>query len=266
MTLKDKYGSWALITGASSGIGEEFARHLASHGLNLILVARRKDRLEKIASDLKKENGVEIAVVQIDLKNENFLDKLKEITDDKEIGILINNAGFGSNGEFIDVDSNLEADMVKVNCLAPTILTHHFVKPMVQRRKGAIIFLGSVVACQPTPYMTTYAATKVFNAYLGDALWYELKKYNIDVLTLNPGGTNTEFQRIANASTGPTPRTTKQVVDTAIKALGNKPGVIDGFLNKLMGISSRFGSRKTVVKISGLITKKLYTKKYESND
>jgi uncharacterized protein len=265
MTLKEKYGQWALITGPSSGIGEEFARYLASKGLNLVLVARRKERLERLLNELKKENGIDIAIAPLDLKDEKFIDTLKGITNNKEIGILINNAGFGLNGEFVDLDVETEADMVKVNCIAPTILTHHFVKPMVQRRKGAIIFLGSVVACQPTPYMTTYAATKVFNAFMGDALWYELKKYNIDVLTLNPGGTETEFQRISNAATGPTPRTVKQVVNTAMNALGKKPSVIDGFLNKIMGTSSRFGSRKSVVSVSGWIAKKLYSKKNQSD-
>jgi uncharacterized protein len=261
MNLKERYGKWALITGASSGIGEEFARYLAFHGLNLIILARRKDRLEKLSAELKKSHNIEVEIAQIDLKKDDFLKDLNKITDDKEIGILINNAGFGLNGEFIDLDPEFETDMVKVNCIAPTVLAHHFVKPMVQRKKGAIIFLGSVVACQPTPYMTTYAATKAFNAFMGDALWYELKKYNIDVLTLNPGGTDTEFQRISNASTGPTPRTPKQVVETAMKALGKKPGVIDGFMNKIMGVSSRFGSKKSVVSISGWMAKKLYTQK-----
>lgn len=261
MTLKEKYGKWALITGASSGIGEEFARYFASVSINLILIARRKDRLDRLAEELKKLNGIKAIAAAYDLKDSNLIDELVKITNDKEIGILINNAGFGCNGEFIDIDSETEADMLKVNCLAPLILTHHFVKPMVQRKRGAVIFLGSVVAYQPTPYMTTYAATKVFNAYLGDSLWYELKKYNIDVLTLNPGGTDTEFQRISKASTGPKPRSTKQVVSTAMKALGKKPSVIDGFLNKLIAISSRVGSRKSVVTVSGLIAKRLYSKK-----
>ncbi len=265
MTLKEKYGEWALITGASSGIGEEFACFLAAQGLNLILVSRRKERLEKLSHELKKKNRIEIVIAPVDLKNENFINKLKELTGDKEVGMLINNAGFGSKGEFADFDSLQDVDMVKVNCIAPTILTHHFVRPMIQRKKGAIIFLGSILACQPTPFMTTYSATKVFNAYMGDALWYELKKYNIDVLTLNPGSTSTEFHKIANAATGPSLRTAKQVVITAMKSLGKKPSVIDGFMNKLLGVSSHFCSRKNVVTISGWITKKLYSGKNQSS-
>lgn len=264
MKLIEKYGSWALITGASSGIGEEFARRLASEKMNLILVARRKERLEILAAKLKEEHKVKIVTAPIDLSKKKFLEELKEYVGEREVGVLINNAGFGSNGEFINADADEEAKMVMLNCVAPVILTHHFVRPMVERKKGAIIFLGSVVAFQPTPFMTTYSATKAFNAFMGDALWYELKKYNIDVLSLNPGGTSTEFQRVANSSTGPAPRTVQQVVNTAMKSLGRKPSVVDGFYNKVLAVSSRLISRKLTLLIAGYITRKLYSKKMKA--
>jgi uncharacterized protein len=192
--LKNKYGSFALITGASSGIGEEFAKRLALEGMNLILVARRLDRLEKIRTEIENKCSVEVVLARIDLLNDSFLDSLKAIVGDKEVGLLINNAGFGYRGDFIKSDPINEANMVKLNCVVPIILTHHFVLPMVARKKGALIFLASLVAFQPTPTTTTYAATKAFNGFLSDGLWYELKKHNIDVLSLNPGGTLTEFQ------------------------------------------------------------------------
>jgi uncharacterized protein len=258
---KTKYGSYALITGASSGIGEEFARRLASEKYNLILVARRIERLEKLASELSSANGIDVIPVQLDLSEENFIEKLKPIIEEKEIGILINNAGVGSTGEFITADPDYEVKMVKLNCIAPTILTHYILRKMIERKNGAIIFLGSVVAFQPTPFMATYSATKVFNMFLGNALWWELKKYNIDVLVINPGGTETEFQRIADAKAGPVPRTPENVVDTALNALGKKPNVVDGFLNKLLSISSRFTTKKFIVSSSGKITDKLYSKK-----
>lgn len=262
--LTEKYGMWAFITGASSGIGEEFARRLASEKMNLILVARRKEKLEILAAKLKEEYKIEIVTAPIDLSKKKFLEELKEYVGKKEVGVLINNAGFGSNGEFINADADEEAKMVMLNCVAPVILTHHFVRPMVERKKGAIIFLGSVVAFQPTPFMTTYSATKAFNAFMGDALWYELKKYNIDVLSLNPGGTSTEFQRVANSSAGPTPRTVQQVVNTAMKSLGRKPSVVDGFYNKVLAVSSRLISRKLTLLIAGYITRKLYSKKMKA--
>lgn len=261
MNLKEKYGNWALVTGASSGIGEEFARRFAAQGINLILVARRKERLEKLSLELCSKYHINIISAPIDLTSGTFLDQVKNYTKDIEIGILVNNAGFGSSGEFIDANPEKDADMVKLNCLAPIILTHYFAKQMAERKKGAIIFLGSVVAFQPTPFMAAYSATKVFNSFLGDALWYELRKYNIDVLSLNPGGTETEFQRLSNSHAGPVPRATGQVVTTALKALGKKPSVVDGFYNKVLAVSSHFGSRKLVVIITGFITKTLYQKK-----
>ncbi len=261
MTLVDKYGKWAIVTGASSGIGEEFARKLSSEGFNLIIIARRKERLDNLAQELMSLYKVKIIPVKLDLTDDNFMNKLSEITNDKEIGILVNNAGIGSTGEFVNVEAEHEIKMVKLNCLAPTILTHHFVKGMKERRKGAIVFLGSVTAFQPTPMMAAYSATKVFNLFLGNSLWWELKKYNIDVLSLNPGGTETEFQRIADAETGPIPRTTKQVVETAMNALGKKPSVVDGTFNKLLTFSSRFVSQKLTVIIAGLIASRLYKNK-----
>ena len=260
MNLKEKYGDWALITGASSGIGMEFAQKLANEGMNLILAARRKDRLDKLAMKLEESNRIKVITAKIDLSKDNFLGELLNIIGDREVSILINNAGFGSRGLFADADSQHETNMIKVNCIAPTILTHHFAPLMIKRNKGAIIFLGSVVAFQPTPFMATYAATKAFNLLLGEALWYELKQHNVQVLTLNPGGTATEFQRIADSSTGPVPRTTEQVINTAMKALGKKVSVVDGMYNKVLVFSSRFGSRKLVVNSSGFITKKLYKK------
>lgn len=259
MNLKEKYGEWAIVTGASSGIGEEFARKFASEGLNLILVARRKDRLEKLSGELMQQHKIETLVCAVDLASGSFLEEIKNCIGEREVGLLVNNAGFGSTGEFVNASSEHEAKMVKVNCLAPIILTHHFVEGMCARKRGAIIFLGSTVAFQPTPFMATYSATKAFNLFMGDALWWELKKYNIDVLSLNPGGTDTEFQRIANSDAGPIPRTTKDVVNTALNALGKRPTVVDGLYNKLLSVSSRLGTRKLSVSAAGFIARKLYT-------
>jgi short-subunit dehydrogenase len=255
----EKYGKWVLITGASSGIGEEFARKFAALGFNLVLIARRKDKLNKIARELSELHKVEIIDIEQDLSEDNFLENITSKIGNKEIGILINNAGLGGLGEFHNADSDHEAKMVKVNCAAPVILTHHFVKSMIERKKGAIIFLGSLLSFQPTPYSATYSATKVFNSFLGDSLWYELKKYNIDVLSLNPGGTDTEFLRLSKKyRKGPILRTTKDVVETALMALGRKPSVIDGYINKTTVFFGRLLPRKILIKMSGLISGKLH--------
>ena len=172
-THNSKYPNTALITGASSGIGEAFVRKLASLGFNVIIAARRKERLEKLAEEIRIKYNVEVIVIQADLSEDNFLQKIIEAVGEREIGILINNAGLGSVGEFADADAEHEIKMVKVNCLAPTVLTHHFLPQMIKRKSGAVIFLGSILSFQPTPFSATYSATKVFNSFLGDALWYE---------------------------------------------------------------------------------------------
>jgi len=258
---KEKYGEWALITGASSGIGEEFARRLAQQGMNIILVARRRNLLSKLALEIKQNFKVKTLIVCLDLtKDESYL-KLFDKVGDREIGLLINNAGFGSIGQFDKIDTEHEMSMVKLNCVAPTVITHYFVEPMIERKKGAIIFLGSVAGFYPVPFMTTYAATKVFNSYLGIALWFELKKHNIDVLSLNPGGTTTGFQRIAKTTTGPFVRTPHEVVTTALKSLGKRHSVIDGFPNKIMVGFSKIVPSKLLVTITGNLSQRLYKQK-----
>lgn len=259
MTLQEKYGDWALITGASSGIGEEFARRLASERMNLILVARRKERLEKLADELKEKHSVKIVVTPLDLSKNNFMDDLKSFVGDREVGLLINNAGFGYNGEFETGDVEWQSNMIRVNCIAPTILAHHFIQSMKRRQKGAIIFLGSLVGCVPAPFTTTYSATKAFNLFMGEGLWYELRNYNIDILTLNPGGTDTEFQKVANTSSGPIPRTVEQVVNTAMTSLGKKISVVDGFNNKLLSFIPRLLTRRMTVSLAGKIRTKYYS-------
>ena len=255
-----QYPNTALITGASSGIGEAFARKLSSLGFNVIIVARRIERLEKLAEEIRTKHKVEVIVIQADLSEENFLQKIIDAVGEKEIGILINNAGLGSVGEFADADAEHEIKMVKVNCVAPTILTHHFLQGMIKRKSGAIIFLGSILSFQPTPFSAAYSATKAFNSFLGDALWYELKKHNIDVLSLNPGGTDTEFLRLSKRSSAII-RTPEEVVEAALKALGKKPSVIDGVINKIMIPLGKFLPRKILINVTGFISGILHEKR-----
>lgn len=261
MGLREKYGDWALITGASSGIGLEFARHLASEKINLFIAARRFDRLKAIALELSAKERVSIIPVKSDLTKENSITELINSVGDKPIGILINNAGFGVNGNFSSNDPAAEADMVKLNCLAPVMLSHHFIPQMIERKKGAVIFLGSVLAFQPSPLMAVYSSTKAFNMLLGEALWWELKKYNVDVLSVNPGSTQTEFDRIAGDTYFIGTRQPQDVVRTAMKSLGKKPNCVDGIPNKMIAFFSRLLPRKLLVNISGNITSSLYRRR-----
>jgi len=238
--LQEKYSGWALVTGASAGIGEAFARYIAAAGMNVILVARRKERLEKLAEEIEAENNVQALPVPLDLTGDGFLEKLTQKIVGKEVGMLVNNAGFGSVGLYARNDAQREVDMVKLHCLAPTILTHHFIRQMMVRKKGAIIFVGSIVGYQPVPYISTYSATKAFNMFLGKSLWYELHKYHIDVLALAPGGTKTEFQQVTHQSASSIAASPQAVVGSAMKALGKKPAVVHGIHNKIWAFAGRF--------------------------
>jgi uncharacterized protein len=249
--LRDKYGQWALVTGASSGIGEAFARRLASERVNVILTARRKERLQELARELELKKGVSTRVCAADLSREDFLPPLAEVTDDLEVGILINNAGYAISGPFVRNDRQADADLVRVNCVAPTLLARHFLAPMVERGKGAIVFLSSTISAQPAPFWTSYAASKVFNFYMALGLYQELKGTGVDVLALLPGSTDTEFQQVARFRRVPLTRTPEQVVTTAFGALGRKSAVTDGLHNKLMVFFGRHAPRSLAAYLAG---------------
>ena len=266
MSFADTYGPWALITGASAGLGEEFARQLAALGLNLVLVARRKDKLQELAEELTKKYPIVVKPVAMDLSRVRFMRKIEAATKGMEIGLLINNAGFGIHGSFLTHDLNRELEMLDLNCRAPLILTHHFARDMVLRRRGGIVFLGSTIAYQPAPYMAHYAATKVHNQFFGEALWYELKQHGVDVLTVNPGTTATEFQQVSNMglmsmSLGPYP-----VVRKAIKNLGKRHSVIPGFLNRITAFIARISPRRLVVAITGGMMRSLTNRQQDENE
>jgi short-subunit dehydrogenase len=246
-SIKERYGEWALVTGASAGIGEAFARRLAEEGVNLILAARRVDRLQSLKTELEKAHPVQVLPVEIDLTKADFLPRLLAAVGDRPMGILVNNAGFGLNGEFIENDPSKEAEMVLLNCLAPVKLTHHFARLMAERRRGAIVILASIGSNQPAPYNVTYAATKAFDLFLGEGLNYELKKKGIDVLSVMPGPTRTEFQEVGRYTPGSGMRTPQDVVRTAFRALGRRMSVSDGFGNKLMTFFARRMPRRMVI-------------------
>ena len=183
----------ALITGASAGIGEEFARKLAGRGSDLILVARRKDRLEKLAEEVPTTAHV----IECDLGSEaaKLPDEVAKLG--VEVDLLINNAGFGTRGRFLELDPEREAEIVRVNCEAIVTLTHAFLPAMVERRRGGVITVASTAGMQPLPYETTYGASKAFAISFMEALWMELRGTGVRCLVVNPGPVRTEWQQVA---------------------------------------------------------------------
>lgn len=192
-------GKWALVTGASAGLGEQIALDLAASGANLVLTARRTDRLEALADDIHSQYSVETRVIPADLSLPETPQQLYDATEAAglPIDILINNAGFGFLGKFQTGTPEWDRQMVTVNCAAVVHLTHLFLPRMIERRRGFIMMLASAASFQPIPYMSTYAATKAFDRFLGEALDAEVRQYGIRVSSLCPGPTESEFGQVA---------------------------------------------------------------------
>jgi uncharacterized protein len=208
----------ALITGASSGIGEEFARQLAGRGYDLVLVARRRDRLEQLAERV----ATSAHVVECDLASEaaELPDRVANLGVD--VDLLVNNAGFGLRGHFLELDAEREAEMVRVNCEAVVRLTHAFVPGMVDRGRDGVITVASTAGMQPLPYETTYAASKAFAISFMEALSMELRGTGVRALVVNPGPVKTEWQAVAgydeNTRSMPGMISSEQCVADALRA------------------------------------------------
>lgn len=216
----DQYGPVALITGASSGIGKSFAALLAKKGFDLVLVARRVERLDELAAQLQKDCSVNVKVCQIDLSAIDAAQQMLDATASLDIGLVISNAGFGFKGGYANGDPKVMTEMLMVNCNTPMLLAHGFVPRLRERKKGGIIFTSSVEGFIGCPYSTAYAASKGLLNSLGEGLWAELQPEGIDVLTLCPGATDTEAPR----SQGIDPATLKNIMspdDVAKLALEN---------------------------------------------
>jgi short-subunit dehydrogenase len=244
------YGQWALVTGASAGIGMAFARRLAAEGLGLALVARRGDRLEALARELGERHRIQARVVPEDLAVAGAAERIAERVRDLEIGVLVNNAGFSAVGRFDRVPREKIVEMIQVNCIAVAALTHAFLPGMLARGRGAVVILASVAGYQPLGLAATYGATKAFDLMLAEALWAENHGKGVDVLAVSPGPVETEFQAVAGETPHPG-ATPESVVDEAFAALGRKPSVVTGgTFNKMRTWSVRLAPRTQVARLA----------------
>lgn len=191
MILKDF--KWALVTGASSGIGRDFAIELSKRGLNIIAVGRDEQRLKEVANKVKEFSNIEFVVYPTDLSYQENVRTLIGDLSRYQIDLLINNAGFGLYGEFVNLELEEIERMIELNVKTLTTLSHVFAKSMIARKNGGIINIASVAGHIPLPYFGAYAATKAYVYNFSLALWAELKKYNVHVLCVSPGPTETRF-------------------------------------------------------------------------
>jgi short-subunit dehydrogenase len=245
-----------LITGASSGIGAAFARKLAARGRNVLLVARSEDKLIALCNELGRLTSIRAQYLAVDLHQPGAAEELFEETKkrDLEIEMLINNAGFGSMGDFVKLDLDRELEMIQLNVTALVDLTYRFLRPMRERRRGTIINVASTAGFQAIPYMATYAATKAFVLSFSEALAEENRAHGIHVMALCPGVTETNFFDASQMDRPPmrTIQTPEEVVDTALRALGrHKSMVISGWTNWFTIEAERFVPRSLVTKVTG---------------
>jgi uncharacterized protein len=249
-------GKWALVTGASAGIGAEFARQLAAGGTNLVLTARRRERLEALASHLKATHKIQAEIIVADLAQLAAPEQVYSFTKQKGIiiDLLINNAGFGQYGELPQVETQRLLDMVQVNCSAVVHLTRLYLPNMIAQRRGDVLILASTASFQAVPYISTYAATKAFDLLFAEGLAEEMKPHGIRVCALCPGSTESEFHTVAGQEqfTARYPQeTAEKVARTGLQALrSGKSYVISGLGNYMGAQSQRMVPRRVVTRIA----------------
>lgn len=261
MNLSESQGDRvkALITGASSGIGYDMSKYLATKNCELILVARNKEKLEALQNELNKT--VKTKIIVMDLANEQKLKELYVICKNENIDILINNAGFGLAGDFSELDLVKEMNMIDVNIKALHTLTKLFLKDMIKRNAGYILNVASSASFQPGPLMATYYATKAYVLRLSEALNEELraKKINVHVSILCPGPVDTNFNKVANVNFSVRPLSSEYVARYAIDKMFQKEMIIvPGVKMKLAKFFGRFLSDRALMKITYQIQKKKF--------
>jgi uncharacterized protein len=255
--MKSWTGKWALVTGASAGIGVAFARELAAGGTHLVLTARRNERLEWLAQELASNHKIKTQVFAADLAQASAPEKIFAFTREKgiDVELLINNAGFGAYGEFVRTETQRLLDMVQVNCAAVVHLTRLYLPGMVERRRGDVLIVASTAAFQSVPYLSTYAATKGFDLLFAEGLAEEMRPHGIRVCALCPGSTASEFHEVAGqrnvAASLRNRETAEKVARTGLKALAaGRSYVISGFGNYLGAHLQRLVARRLVTRIT----------------
>ena len=259
-SLRKKYGPWALVTGASSGIGKEIVRQLASKGFNIILVARREKILNALAREIKinnrAETKVETKIVVADLCAPGAVKSLYNDVSTLDIGLIVPAAGIDEMGRFLDKEYSDLASMLSLNIQVPTEITHIFGRKMANRKRSGIILLSSLFAYQGIPNFAAYAASKAYILTLGETLNVELADQGVDVLVLSPGLTDTPFSQMMDIDFSKLPMYAQRpetVAKTALSALGKKPTVVSGWLNKIYAWENRLIPRSWPVKLFGFL-------------
>lgn len=232
-----KFGPWAIVTGASSGIGKEFARQLAASGLHVVLVSRRLSTLEELGDRLDAEFGVQYRAVEVDLTEEHFLSVLEEATHDLDIGLVVSNAGTWMLGDFVTMDARALQRSLNLNVKAHLDVAHYFGQRLTQRRRGGLLLTASTAGLQGIPFSAEYAAAKAYVLTLGEGLHNELQKVGVHVTVLLPGATDTPLLAASGFDLPAIlkPMSPEQCVAEGLAALSaNRATHIAGRMNRML--------------------------------
>lgn len=261
--FRARYGPWALVAGASEGLGAEFARKLAARGLHVVPIARRQTLLEQLARELEFEHRVEVRPLAIDLAEPDAAAAIVERTRDLEVGLVVYNAALSLIGPFLERNLDEKLRMLDVNCRTPLILAHEFGRAMVARRRGGLLLVSSMSAFQGSPLVATYAATKAFDLILGEGLWEELRRDGVDVLAFCAGATRTPNYVASQPEKpprfAPEPMEPAAVAEEALACLGRTPSAMAGRGNRLANLlMNRLLPRRTAIEIMARATRAMY--------
>ena len=248
--LVERYGAWALIAGASEGLGATYARALAGRGMNLVLAARRREPLDKLAEEIRGSLGVDVRCYDGDLASAAFLEALQVSCSDLQVGVLVCNAAQAPIGDFVSRDTEDLLRVVDVNVRAPLMLLRAFLPRMRERGRGAAILMTSFTGHFGTPKIAAYAASKAFLRVLAESLWYELRGSGVDVIACSAGAVRTPGYAAAAGRDAPGTLDPEQVVEHALRVLGRRPVVMPGFVNRSATlVMSRLLPRRAAIAI-----------------
>lgn len=263
MSIKTKYGQLALIAGGSEGIGAAFAHYLAKEGLNLVLVARGIEKLERVANEIRKKYPIEVTCIPCDLSTRDAIDQIKSQLEGKKIDVLVYNAALSFIGPFEENTMEYHNQMAQANMITSMNMVQVFGSEMLQKKKGAVIIMASLAGFQGSGFLANYAATKAFNRVLAESLWYEWKDRGVAVMACCAGATSTpNFIKTKPEKTSffaPKVQTPEAVVNECFNKLGKTPSMITGTGNKVASfIMQRLMPRKLAIKIMGDTTRQMY--------